>query len=226
MSTPEQEPSQAEREQAEQAWTALDRLLPISFDTTLKNGWVEPNTSLAKVYERTPRPRNGVLGSLVWRALGRQPERYRLETRQAAIGQIPENRVYIDLLSSGRKSPVTMPPRLSILDDVFVPIDPIDSNTTVVRHVNATYRTHVGSDWETIYLDGLNFDLLGVSETDRPIPSIIHVSYYGTRNHKDTKTFLADYDFPSPYSYEARDRYTELLELCISKALRPDDNIK
>lgn len=188
----------------------LEALLSPTYSSATKTGWVEPDFSMAEVFTRYPRRRGNMITNLLHKALGRQNERYYEATRFAHLGRLPEDWF---------GNPV--PPRMTVEDTVYTPIDPADGINEPLRRTSAIFITSAGSDVEGYWHEaGISIRFL---ERER---LAMHIgSHHRGRfpNIKVIQNQLSEHDLPLLYSSEAREQSTRLIDYCIADALRAEN---
>jgi hypothetical protein len=228
MSTPEM--IQSHSEIVLGAWGSLDPLLPPHWDVQeVRPGYVLADDFAFRVDEKPPRNMQ-TLGQRISAHLFRQqPETYLYARRYGWVGQLRHDQAYIDNLTTQPEELRTMPPILSIEDERFFPQNPIDYQTSPIRHTRVTHRLGAGVDRKGVnFTYGIGFHFLHTPDQQKASRPRLAISYHDQmahwRRNRLVDQFLVEQgrppEFPVPFRTEVS-AISEIMQACIREAIAP-----
>ena len=223
MKAPENPTNPSDR--IKQEWANVDRLLPPDYKESYQPGWVELFVDHSNLFIRHPRQRGNYWTNALSRALGKPVEGVRTQHRWASIGTLNEWPTVTD----SRPEQVA-PPKLTIGDNIYTPINPVDGNANPIRNTWVLFRhsSSINSEY-LLYEDGLLFNFWEtIDENGKPKQQLKvrhHTSvhpYYAPPDNTDIDHWLVANGLPKPYSQESQAIAVETLEFCISEARKSE----
>lgn len=206
-----------------EAWHSLDVRLPEEYLLRFHQGWVSVLPSSCQVAEhRKARRRGTIIQNIMSRVLlGQPPENYIKESRYAGIGTLPHDEMYLEALRGRRPDLTAMPPRMLISDHRYMPQNPVDGRTTVIRNTVATYTVAAFVDaGKTIHHPRLSFRFLEMQDQagSGPLMRVDTESIQTADDLRCISLFMAPHGFTRFPSASDVSGMLALFNTCIAEA--------